>query len=328
MSSALKVRAGDMDPYKALGVGQNATDADIRQAFRKLAKELHPDLNPDNSAASEKFKRVSAAYELLSDPNKRKAFDRGEIDESGEPRHPFANHGMGAGAGGGFGSAYGARHRYGAGAGAGAGGPNFGFNDIFEDLFAGQRGGFTHGASPSRPPPRGADVRYTLEVEFLESVNGAKKRVTLPEGGVLDLAVPAGVFDGQTLRLRGKGGPCAGSGPNGDALVEIKVRPHPMFRREGADIVSEVPVTLDEAVLGGKVEVSTIDGRVQLSLPRGTNSGRVFRLKGKGVKKDASGKTGDHLVSIKIVMPDIVDDELAAFIETWRSSKSYDPGSR
>jgi len=176
---------------------------------------------------------------------------------------------------------------------------------------------------------RGADVRYTLEVDFIESVKGAKKRVTLPEGGVLDLSVPEGVIDGQVLRLRGKGAASPSGGPNGDALVEIKVRAHPLFTRQDFDIHSEIPITLDEAVLGGKIEVSTIGGRVQLSLPAGTSSGRVFRLKGKGIaNKRSSGETGDHLVKVRIVLPGEGDEKLAEFMQKWRENNRYDPGRR
>jgi len=311
-----------MDPYKILGVGRTAGENEIRHAFRSLAKELHPDVNPDNKAASERFKRVSVAYELLGDPKKRRAYDRGEIDENGEPRRGFAAHGMGGGAG--FGT-----HP---GHGGGGGFSNFGFGDIFDEVFSSHsRGGFGGGFEQSRSqgPPRGADVRYTLEVDFLESVRGTKKRVTLPEGGVLDLSVPEGVTDGQVLRLKGKGAASPAGGPSGDALVEIKVRAHPLFTRQDFDIHSEIPITLDEAVLGGKIEVSTIGGRVQLSLPAGTSSGCVFRLKGKGItNKRAGGQVGDHLVKVRIVLPSEPDEKLAELLKKWRETHRYDPGQR
>ncbi len=304
-----------MDPYKVMGLNRTASDGEIRQAFRNLAKELHPDVNPNNKTASERFKKVSAAYELLSDPAKRRAFDRGEIDSNGEPTRGFATHGMGGGSG------FGGQH----GQGATGGFSPFGFGDIFEEVFSGQRRGFGQARAPR--PTRGADVRYTLEVDFIEAVNGAKKRVTLPEGGVLDLNVPEGVNDGQVLRLRGKGAACP-TGPNGDALVEIKVRDHPLFTRHNYDIHSEIPITLDEAVLGDKIEVSTITGRVQLSLPAGTSSGRTFRLKGKGVRKHPRSETGDHLVTVRITLPDKIDKELSSFLQKWRKTHSYDPGRR
>jgi len=172
---------------------------------------------------------------------------------------------------------------------------------------------------------RGRDVRYTLELDFLEAAAGAKKRVTLPDGGVLDLTVPEGVADGQVLRLKGKGSPSLGGSEPGDALIEIKVRPHAQFARTGDDIVLELPITIDEAVLGAKIEVPTISGRVQLTLPKGTSSGRVFRLKGKGVRNAAGGHTGDQLVSVRIVLPDKIDEKLAYFLSEWRQAHRYDP---
>ncbi|MFA5900397.1 MAG: DnaJ C-terminal domain-containing protein, partial [Hyphomicrobium sp.] len=247
------------DPYATLGVSRTASEDDVRRAFRKLAKEFHPDISKGNE---ERFRKVSSAYEIIGDPVKRRAFDRGEIDARGEPRHAGYRQ-----------YARGAR----ASAGAGAGGTNgagaagyeeFGFGDIFSDIFgsAGQRAG-----ARANYTARGQDVRYTLEVDFLEAVLGATKRVTLPSGGMLDLNVPAGVTDGQVLRLKGKGQRGAGGAESGDALVEIRVRSHPQFTREADDILIEVPITIDEAVLGAKVEVPTISGRVQLTIPKGTS---------------------------------------------------------
>jgi len=293
------------DPYATLGVSRNASDEDIRRAFRKLAKELHPDISKGNE---ERFKKVSSAYEILGDPEKRRAFDRGEIDGRGEPRHAgFRQYARGA--------------RAGAGAGA-AGFDEFGFGDIFSDIFgsagrAGARSNFT---------ARGQDVRYTLEVDFLESALGATKRVTLPGGGMLDLNVPAGVADGQVLRLKGKGQRGVGAAEPGDALIEVHVRPHALFRREDDDILIEVPITIDEAVLGAKVEVPTVSGRVQLTIPKGTSSGRVFRLKGKGVKSAGRAEPGDQLVTVRIVLPESIDDTLAYFFSEWRQKNRYDPG--
>jgi DnaJ-class molecular chaperone len=299
------------DPYKVLGVPRTATDEEIRRTYRKLAKELHPDLNPSNQAsAEERFKKVSAAYDIVGDPEKRKQYDRGEIDANGEPRRSYQR----AHAGGG---------PFGGRSAGGRTSDDFGFGDIFSDLFGSMRGG--RGAeTPFRT--RGQDVRYTLEVDFLEAVNGATKRVTMPEGGVLDLAVPQGVADGQVLRLRGKGGAANRGGEPGDALVEVRVRPHPQFKRSGDDIALELPIALDEAVLGAKVEVATISGRVQLTIPKGTSSGRVFRLKGKGVRNAASGSVGDQLVTVHIVLPDKIDDELSYFLSEWRLKHRYNPG--
>jgi DnaJ-class molecular chaperone len=292
------------DPYKVLGVTRDASDEDVKAAFRRLAKASHPDLNPSNRvAAEERFKKLNAAFAIVGDPEKRAQFDRGEIDAAGEPRRTYQRSYAGAGAGG--------RPR---------GRPateDFGFGDIFSDIF-GNRGGAGFA-------PRGQDARYTLEVEFLEAASGAKKRVTLPEGGVLDLNVPEGVTDGQVLRLKGKGMPGPRGGEAGDALVEIKVRTHPDFKRQGDDILADVPITIDEAVLGAKIEVPTISGRVQLAIPKGTNSGRVFRLKAKGVRNAQIGTTGDQLVTVRIVLPEVIDEKLAYFLSEWRQKHAYDP---
>jgi DnaJ-class molecular chaperone len=309
------------DPYAVLGVERGASQQEIRRAFRKLAKELHPDVKPGDRAAAERFKKVSVAYDLLSDPEKRKRYDRGEIDAAGEPRYAQQPHGAGpfAWRGG----------RAGAGSQPGAGPPfeteEFGFGDIFGDLFGGGRG-----AREARRGPglRGPDIRYTLEVDFLEAVTGAKKRVTLPDGGALDLTVPEGVNDGQILRLKGKGGPGFQGGEPGDALVEVKVRAHPQFKRSGDDIMLDVPIGIDEAVLGGRIEVPTIGGRVQLTIPKGTSSGRVFRLRGRGVKNTTTGAQGDQLVTVAIALPDKIDESLAYFLSEWRQKHGYDPRRR
>lgn len=298
--------------YDILGVSRRASEDDIRRAFRKLAKELHPDLNPGNSAANERFKKVSAANEILSDPEKRRQYDAGEIDAKGEPRRPQWR---GPGGFGGSHPGQGPRARAHT-----QGFEDFNFSDMFSDVFG--RGG---GPGARGFAGKGQDVRYTLEVDFLESVAGAKKRVTLPEGGVLDLSVPEGVTDGQVLRLKGKGGRGLNGGPAGDALVEIKVRPHAQFRRQNDDILVDVPITIDEAVLGGKIEVPTVTGRVQLTVPKGTSSGKIFRLKGKGVVNRATGVTGDELVTVKIVLPDEIDEKLSYFLSEWRQKHAYDP---
>jgi DnaJ-class molecular chaperone len=300
------------DPYVVLGVPRSASDDDIRRAYRKLAKELHPDLNPANrAAAEERFKKVSAAYDIIGDSEKRKQFDRGEIDASGEPRRGF--HRTYAGGGPYAGRSGGAR----------PGGDDFSFGDIFSDLFGSMRG---RGEPGSPFGVRGRDARYSLEVDFLEAAAGARKRVTLPDGDVLDITVPGGVSDGQVLRLRGKGSPGIRGAEPGDALVEIRVRPHPYFKRADDDILLEVPITLDEAVLGAKIEVPTITGRVQLTLPKATSSGRTFRLKGKGISNATTGRTGDQLVTVRIVLPETIDDKLAYFLSEWRQKNQYDPG--
>ncbi len=302
--------------YDIMGVPRRASEDDIRRAFRKLAKELHPDLNPGNAAAVERFKKVASANDILGDPEKRRQYDAGEIDARGEQRRPQWQPGGGARTQGG------ARARSHPGAG--------GFDDVsgFSDLFSDVFGSAARGAAGRGFATKGQDLRYTLEVDFLESVIGAKKRVTLPEGGVLDLGVPEGVTDGQVLRLKGKGLPGQGGGTHGDALVEIKVRPHAQFKRQGDDITVEIPITIDEAVLGAKIEVPTISGRVQLTIPKGTSSGKTFRLKGKGVSNRAAGSTGDELVSVRIVLPDQIDESLSYFFSEWRQKHSYDPGRK
>lgn len=300
------------DPYKVLGVPRTAPDAEIRRAYRKLAKELHPDLNPkDRSNAEERFKKVSAAYDIIGDAEKRKRYDRGEIDANGEERRGFYRpppRGGGGPSGG---------------RGPQGGAEDFGLGDFFSDFFGSAR---ARGDAGTGFAVRGRDLRYTLEIDFLEAANGTKKRVTLPEGGTLDLTVPEGVTNGQTLRLKGKGAPGARGAEAGDALVEIRVKPHPLFARSGDDISLDLPITLDEAVLGAKIEVPTVSGRVQLTIPKGTSSGRVFRLKGKGVHNTTARNTGDQLVTVRIVLPPTIDEELAYFLSEWRQKHRYDPG--
>lgn len=305
--------------YDILGVTRRASEDDIRRAFRKLAKELHPDLNPGDAASAERFKKVTAANDILGDPEKRRQYDAGEIDAKGEPRRPQWRPGAGPGGHGGQGPRARAHTQ---------GFEDFSFSDIFSDVFGHGRGGAAGGGASRGFAGKGQDLRYTLEVDFLEAVSGAKKRVTLPEGGVLDLAVPEGVTDGQVLRLKGKGARGMGGAPPGDALVEIKVRAHPQFKRQGEDIIVDVPITIDEAVLGGKIEVPTISGRVQLTIPKGTSSGKTFRLKGKGVANRSSGVTGDELVTVRIVLPDVIDESLSYFFSEWRQKNGYDPGRR
>jgi DnaJ-class molecular chaperone len=297
------------DLYDILGVSRRATEDEIHRAFRKLAKTNHPDVNQGNAGAAERFKRINAAHDILGDPEKRRQYDAGEIDSKGDPRYPAWGR---AGAG-----------RYSGGqARGGAGFDDFGFSNIFSDVFSGGGPRASRGFGG-----QGQDLRYSLEVDFLEAISGAKKRVTLPQGGVLDLAVPEGVTDGQILRLKGKGAPGMGGGAPGDALVEIKIKPHPYFKRDGDDILTEVPIAIDEAVLGGKVEIPTSTGRVQLTIPKGTSSGKTFRLKGKGVK-GKSGQYGDQLVNVRIVLPDVIDDSLSYFFSEWRQKHGYDPGRK
>ncbi|MBI1180043.1 MAG: DnaJ domain-containing protein [Alphaproteobacteria bacterium] len=302
------------DPYKVLGVAKTASQDEIRKAYRKLAKEAHPDLNPGDKKAEERFKTISLAYDIVGDADKRGRYDRGEIDASGTERPPQQEfYRQYADADGGF--------RYQSSAG---------FEDFVDlsDLFSGvfQRGGGPGGPGGGRGGRmKGQDLRYHMQVDFLEAVNGARKRVTMPDGRTLDVAVPAGLRAGQTLRLKGNGMPGMNGGPAGDALVEIDVNPHPVFERDGDDIVVELPISLDEAVLGGKVEVPTITGKVNLTIPKGASSGQTLRLRGKGVPGAKNRAAGDQRVKLKIVMPAKIDADLEAFIETWRESHGYDP---
>jgi DnaJ-class molecular chaperone len=300
------------DPYSVLGVAKTASGADITKAYRKLAKKLHPDLNPGDKAAEEKFKQITAAYEIVGDEEKRGRYDRGEIDAGGQERPQQRYYREYAG------GDEGARYR------STAGYEDIGaFSDLFGDLF-GERGGARGGGAGGRRfSMRGPDAQYRLDVDFLDAVNGTKTRITLPDGGTLDVTIPPGVTDGQVLRLKGKGNPGMGEGGAGDALIEITVRPHAVFKREGDDILVEVPITLDEAVLGGKVEVATVTGRVFATVPPGSNTGQTLRLKGRGVKRGAA--SGDQLVRLSVVMPERLDDDLKAFAEKWRESHRYDP---
>lgn len=301
------------DLYAALGVARTATAEEIRKAYRKIAKKTHPDLNPGDSAAEARFKAAQAAYDILGDPEKRARYDRGEIDASGQERQQqgwrsYAD------------TAEGARYR------SDAGYADFAdLSDVFSDLFgrrAGPRGG--PGGPGGGLRMRGQDRRYHLEVDFLDAARGATRRLTMPDGGTLDVAIPAGVEDGTVLRLRGKGGPGIGGAPAGDALVELSIRPHPHFRRDGDDIVLELPVTVDEAALGAKVEVPTVSGMVRMTVPKGSNTGDVLRLRGKGVARKGAG-SGDQRVVLKVVMPDRVDPDLAEFLERWRKGRRDDP---
>ncbi|MDZ4789852.1 MAG: J domain-containing protein [Hyphomicrobiales bacterium] len=291
----------DKDLYTILGLKRAASDDEIRQAYRKLAKQHHPDKNPGDKAAEEKFKKISAAFAILGSPEKRKRYDAGEIDETGQARQAYADPGYGGGSG-----------------------PYEDYADIFGEVFGRTRGG----AGGGRFQMRGMDFRYTLEVDFLEAVNGLKKRVKLPEGDELDVTVPAGVDTGYTLRLKGKGEPGVGGGPVGDALIELKVRLHPYFERQGDDIHLELPVTLYEAVLGAKVEAPTITGRVTLTIPKGATTGQTLRLRGKGAPNLQTKIAGDQLVKLKIAMPMKVDDALAEFLEQWRDGNEYDPRTK
>ena len=317
------------DPYSALGVARDATEKDIKSAYRKLAKELHPDKNKDNPAATERFSKVTQAYDLLSDKNKRAQFDRGEIDGDGNPANPFA--GMGGGAGGYGGGSYGA-----APGGQGGFNPrdfegmgnNADIGDIFEGLFGGggRRGASTGfgggGRRPAPPPARGSDILYRLRVPFVDAATRADQRITLSDGKTIDLKLPAGVEDGTQMRLKGKGG--EGPGGAGDGIVKIQIDAHSFFRRDGNDVRFDLPITLDEAVNGGKVRVPTVDGAVMMTIKAGTNGGTVLRLKGKGFSKK-DGSRGDQLVTLEIQLPADLT-ELAKRLEGWKDDS--DPRRR
>ncbi len=293
------------DPYEVLGVPRSASADEIRKAYRRLAKKLHPDLNPGDKNAESQFKEVSGAYDLLSDADKRQQFDRGEIDASGaeRPRQRFYRD---------FASGPDADHPY---ENRSAFADITGAGGIFEELLRRQAAQQRHA--------RGGNLHFSLTIDFLEAVNGATRRVNLPEGGTLDVTIPPGIQEGQTLRLPGKGAPSPGEGDPGDALIEISVRPHRFYVRQGDDILVELPVSLSEAVLGARVKAPTPTGPVMLNIPKGSNAGAVLRLRGKGVPR-RDGR-GDELVKLKIVLPDKPDAELEAFLATWAPGPDYDP---
>lgn len=309
------------DPYEILGVPRDADAAAIRRAYRKLAKQNHPDLHPGDKAAEERFKRISAANALLSDEEQRGRYDRGEIDASGAPRAPeppryrdFAE------------GAEGSRYQRSSGRPAG-GWTAADWGDIFGDMFggAGPGGGGGAGGSPGGGIPlRGHDEHYALSVAFLDAVRGATRRLTLPDGRTLDVRVPPGLADGQVLRLRGKGAPGWNGGPDGDALIAVTVEPHPFFRREGSDLHLDLPVTLREAVLGAKVPVPTPGGTVTMTIPAHAETGRQLRLRGRGVPHATGGGAGDLYVTLRIAATE-ADEALERFLRDWTPSHPVNP---
>jgi DnaJ-class molecular chaperone len=293
------------NPYEVLGVASTASSADIQKVYRKLAKKLHPDLNPGDKVAEEKFKEVAGAYDLLGDAEKRKRFDAGEVDESGaeRPQHHF----------------------YRDFATSDEGYPytdNSGFADFMDrdDAFA----ELLKRSPRARANMRGEDLHYRLPIEFVESISGANKRLTLPDGGTLDVKIPPGLVDGQVLRLKGKGATGAGKGGPGAALIEVEVLPDHRFTRDGDDILLELPISLSEAVLGRRIRVPTPTGDVTMSVPKASNTGTTLRLKGKGAPHRGGG-SGDEFVKLKVVLPKSPDPELEAFVSSWTKGKEFNP---
>jgi len=308
------------DPYEVLGVSRTASEAEIKKAFRTLAKKHHPDTKGGDASAQKKFQEISGAYDILGDKDKRAKFDAGEIDAQGNPK------GFDAGAQGFHGGPFG-----GGGQGGrdfhftwtdqpGGGAQGFSAEDLFSDLLGGLGG---RGRQQPRP---GQDFNVTTTVSFEEAARGGSRRVVLPNGEQIDVKIPAGLRDGQQIRLRGRGGAGRRGGPAGDVLIQVSVAPHPYFVRDGRDLRMDLPVTLQEAVLGGKVAVPTLSGTVSLSVPPGSNTGSVLRLKGKGVAAHGSEPAGDLYVKLAVTLPDKPDEALRKFTEGWKAS--YDPRAK
>jgi DnaJ-class molecular chaperone len=314
------------DPYDVLGVSKGASGAEIKNAFRKLAKRLHPDANKHDPKAASRFAELNAAYEILGEEKKRKAFDRGEIDAEGKPRfhgfEGFAGRGPGAGFGGGGFETF----TWGSEGFRRGGGGFGGLDDILKEAFGGMGAARTRSGFGSRDVGADtgptSDLTASLTISLEEAAHGAKKRVQLPTGKEVEVRIPAGLADGQQIRLKGQGGIGSG-GRAGDLLITVSIAPHPLLQREGADLRLELPIALHEAVLGAKVRVPTLEGTVELALPAGTSSGRTFRLKGRGFP--ARDGKGDLLATVRIVLPERNDAELEELMRKWRDRKPYDP---
>lgn len=293
------------DPYAILGVKKSADADEIRRAYRKLAKQLHPDTNPDDKQAEERFKQVTSAFKLLSDKEARARFDRGEIDADGNERPPF-------------------HFRSRPGSGASQRGPRGQFEDIgdiFSELFNEGMGGRRQSYRPRSV--KGGDTRARLNISLNDAVKGGKKRITLEGTRSIEVTIPSGAYDGQTLRLKGQGRPGLQGGAPGDALIELKIKPHPHFQREGDNICLNLPISLKEALNGGKARVPTVDGPVEVRIPAGTTSGALLRLRGKGAPKE-DGTRGDQIIRLMIDIP-LNDLSLEAFVDTWDPPAGYNP---
>ncbi len=306
------------DPYKELGVSKGASADDIKKAYRKLAKELHPDKNPGDKITEDKFKRVTAAFDILGDKDKRAKYDAGQIDGDGNEQYRgFGGSGGGRAGGNPFGQG---GNPFGQGGGPG-GRANFEGVDL-DDLF-GMFGGGGRQRGARDFTARGQDVKATLDISLEDAIAGATRRIQFSDGRTLDVTIPKGASDGQTIRLRGQGAPGRGA-ENGDALIELKIEAHPIYRREGADLTMDLPISVPDAVLGAKVRVPTPEGAVQMTVPAGSNSGKVLRLKGRGAF--AQGRRGDLLAKLVVTLPEEPDAVLTQFAEDWRARRPYTPG--
>lgn len=324
------------DPYKILGVPKSASAEAIRDAFRGLAKKFHPDRNPGNAAAERHFKDITLAYDLLRDPDRRGRFDRGDIDADGNPR---------ASGGGGWTDDTPFTGGWTAGHGPGAQAEAADFSDLFSELFAQDRAddplfgatapyaefddlydedGYTGTGFGAGAPRRGQDLSITLEVDLEDVAVGGQRNILLEDGSALDLDIPRGARDGQQIRLTGGGYPGEDDGPNGDAVIEIRVKAHPLYRRAGDDLHIQVPVSVPEAILGGKVEVQTLTGPVLMAVPKYASNGKKLRVRGRGLPNQRTGQPGDLIVTITVVMPWEQDDELEALVRGWAESHPYD----
>ena len=319
------------DPYEVLGVAKSASAGEVKKAFRRLAKKHHPDQNKNDPKAQSKFAEVNTAYEILGDEKKRAGFDRGEIDAEGKPRHPgfdgfpggFRRSGAGPGQGEHFEFHFGGGNPFGRGGRANT--TNIDPSDFLADLFGGLGGGTgARSQTRSSAPARGPDVAANVEVPLTDAVKGGRVLVGLPNGKRLEVAIPAGIEEGQQIRLKGQGEPGALGGQPGDAIVTVHIGKHPQLRVDGRDLRLDLPITLYDAVLGGKVEAPTLDGHVELTIPKQSNGGRTLRLRGKGLPSGGGKPAGDLLVSLRVVLPD-TDTELERLAERLRAEKPYDP---